>query len=235
MLQTQIDNYSRDVRESIVASLNQLGILHSVKDYVLTVSDEDADLVERIIAKLAGELKTSPTLATPQPAETIIRYDISELDPLAITGLVHDLNVDQIKFTVEANVLSVPRSLELKVDAHIARNEFEVNEIESMQDNARLEKSGHQAPACEICGERPAASIDLRRQAGMVVVMRQYSATAVLCERCAQKSYTEFQKSTALKGWTGVKSALMNPFVIGTNAVNKKRHKDKIRKFNGGN
>jgi len=33
MLQTQIDNYSRDVRESIVASLNQLGILHSVKDY----------------------------------------------------------------------------------------------------------------------------------------------------------------------------------------------------------
>jgi len=110
-----------------------------------------------------------------------------------------------------------------------------VNEIESIQENARLEKLGHQSPACEICGERPAASIDLRRQVGMVVVMRQYSATAVLCEGCAKKAYTEFQKSTALKGWTGVKSALMNPVVIGANAVNKKRHKDRIRKFNGGN
>lgn len=234
MFQTQIDKYSREVRESIVTSLNQLGVVHDIKDFVLTVSDEDADLVKRIITKLAGEVKTSPSLTSSQQAEKVIRYDISELDPLVITALVHDLNVGQIEFTLDDNVLSVPKSQELQVDAHIARNEAAVNEIESIQQNARLEKSGQQSPSCEICGERPAAPIDLRRQVGMVVVMRQYSATAVLCERCAHKAYAEFQKSTALKGWTGIKSALMNPVVIGANAVNKRRHKDKIRKFNGG-
>lgn len=235
MFQSQIDKYSREVRESIVASLNQLGIFHSVEDYVLTVSDEDAELVKRIILKLSGEVDSSLTHVGFPPPKAIIRYDISELDPLVVTALLHDLNVDDIEFTLDEKVLSVPKSQEFQVDAHIARNEAAVNEINSIQQNARLEKSGHQSPACEICGERPAASIDLRRQVGMVVVMRQYSATAVLCESCAKKAYTEFQKSTALKGWTGVKSALMNPVVIGANAVNKKRHKDRIRKFNGGN
>lgn len=235
MFQTQIDKYSREVRDSIVTSLNQLGVVHNTKDFVLTVSDEDADFVMRIIAKLAGEVNTSPSLTSSQQTEKVIRYDISELDPLVITALIHDLKVDQIEFTLDENVLSVPKSKESLVDAHIARNEFEVNAIESMQENARLEKSGQQSPSCEICGEQPAAPIDLRRQVGMVVLMRQYSATAVLCEHCAQKAYMEFQKSTVLKGWTGIKSALMNPVVMGANVVNKKRHKDKIRKFNGGN
>ena len=96
MFQSQIDKYSREVRESIVASLNQLGIFHSVEDYVLTVSDEDAELVKRIILKLSGEVDSSLTHVSFPPPKAIIRYDISELDPLVVTALLHDLNVDDI-------------------------------------------------------------------------------------------------------------------------------------------
>lgn len=234
MFQSQLDKFSREIRESIITSLTQLGIIHSVKDFVLTVSDEDEELVKRIIVKLAEGVHSPSPHVDPQPAGTTIRYDISELDDLVITALIHDLNVDQIKFTLNDKVLSVPKSQEFQVDAHIARNEAAVNEIESIQESARCEKLGHQSPRCEICGERSAALITLRRQVGMVVVMRQYSEKAVLCESCARTAYIEFQKSTALKGWTGVTSALMNPIIIGANAFNKKRHKDRIRKFKGG-
>jgi hypothetical protein len=234
MFQFQIDKHSRDIRESIIDTLNRLEILHSIKDFVLSVSDDDSARVKGIIAGLDGTVESWTTDLVPSRTETMIRYDISELDPLVCTALLHDLEVDHIKFTLNDSILVVSKSLELKVDEHLARIEREVRELESMQKNARLEKSGHQALPCEFCGQRPAAPIDLRRQVGMVIVMRQYRASAVLCERCAQESYSDFQKSTALKGWTGVRSALTNPVIIGANIVNKKRHKDNIRKLNGG-
>ena len=82
---------------------------------------------------------------------------------------------------------------------------------------------------CELCGQRPAARIKLKRGVGMIIAARTVSADVTLCESCAASATAEFQKKTALQGWTSPRSALSNPFFLASNAVNRARHKRNLR------
>ena len=233
MFKVELDHFSSAVRDSLIVALEQLGVDFQRSGFDLEILDTDRELVAEILKKLQGGVgKEGAVDVTGLGAQTI-RYEMSEVDPLAIAGIVHDLGVDGIAFNFKDHILSVERSAESRVDETIIRNERIVRELDTYQIQAREERSGQQASACEICGTRPAAQIDLRRQVGMVVVRQFHHASAVLCESCGRMAYQEFQKSTAIKGWTGVLSALTNPIVMGSNAVSKKRHKDRIRKVKG--
>ncbi len=78
---------------------------------------------------------------------------------------------------------------------------------------------------CQSCGKSPAAKIKLRRGVGMVLVARTYTSEATLCDTCAALITSEYQRKTAVQGWTSPRSALANPFYIASNAVNRSRHK----------
>jgi hypothetical protein len=82
---------------------------------------------------------------------------------------------------------------------------------------------------CQICGGSPAAQITLRRGVGMVVVARTYTADAMLCDNCASVTTKEYQSKTALQGWTSPRSALSNPVFLALNAVNRAKHKKRLR------
>jgi Zn-dependent membrane protease YugP len=64
------------------------------------------------------------------------------------------------------------------------------------------------------------------RSVALIVILIVTSGAAA--QRAAE-AYKQFQKSTAIKGWTGVRSALMNPIVLGTNAVNRNKHRRKLQ------
>lgn len=82
---------------------------------------------------------------------------------------------------------------------------------------------------CDMCGQRPAARIKLKRGVGMVLVAKTYTTEANLCANCAASATSEFQKKTALQGWTSPRSALTNPIFLASNAVNKARHNRDLR------
>lgn len=82
---------------------------------------------------------------------------------------------------------------------------------------------------CEVCGARPAARIKLRRGVGLVLMAKTYTADINLCASCADEGFKEFQKKTALQGWTSPRSALANPFYIASNAISKAKHKREIK------
>lgn len=82
---------------------------------------------------------------------------------------------------------------------------------------------------CEVCGSTPAARIKLRRGVGLVLAQRIYTADAILCDVCAAAATSEYQSKTAIQGWTSPHSALMNPFFIASNAVNRAKHKKNLR------
>jgi len=63
----------------------------------------------------------------------------------------------------------------------------------------------------------------------MVLVARTYTSEATLCETCAAMITSEYQRKTAIQGWTSPRSALANPFYIASNAVNRARHKREIK------
>ena len=134
------------------------------------------------------------------------------------------------QFVRQGKKVLVVSQANLAVDNALEESAAELQLLESHQTESRLIKQGTQSPYCQICGKTPAAPIDLRRQVGMVVLMRTYTSEMTLCSSCADVAYRQFQKSTAIKGWTGIRSALMNPIVIGTNAVNKGKHRKNLEK-----
>ena len=82
---------------------------------------------------------------------------------------------------------------------------------------------------CEVCGRSPAARIKLRRGVGLVLMAKTYMADIDLCEPCAASVTSEYQTKTALQGWTSPRSALTNPFYLASNAVNRAKHKKRLR------
>jgi hypothetical protein len=81
---------------------------------------------------------------------------------------------------------------------------------------------------CEGCGKRPAAKIKLRRGVGMLLVARTYTTELNLCGICAEMLTSEYQRKTAVQGWTSVISAIRNPFFLASNAANKARHRREL-------
>ena len=164
-----------------------------------------------------------------------INYDLSELGPAAREGIEKALVRSKILYLLDEKSLSVDKNDEARVDEIIAASEKVDSYFASVQSDARAVQEGTLGRSCENCGTRPAAPLALRRQVGMVVIMRQYEIDAVLCGECGERAYVDFQKQTALKGWTGVRSALMNPVMLSANAVNIRRHREQIDQLRRGN
>jgi hypothetical protein len=157
-----------------------------------------------------------------------VKYNLSTVEPAVRVGVSRELTALGVLFNLHDGVLSVSDADEEAVDAVIAKHEQIEEVLESMQQTAKGVRAGTMSPNCEICGRVPAAHLELRRQVGMVVVMTTYRSEIIACEDCATAAYREFQKQTAIKGWTGVRSALMNPVVLAANANAIKKHRDEI-------
>ena len=163
-----------------------------------------------------------------------INYDLSELGLAARERIEQSLTEARILYLIDAASLSIDKDDEETVDRIISATETLDDYYNTTQSEARAVRDGTLGRACEICGDRPAAALSLRRQVGMVIIMRQYEVDAVLCSRCAERAYVDFQKQTAIKGWTGVRSALMNPVMLSANAVNIRRHREQINQLRRG-
>jgi len=229
----EINDWSAQQIDELVAALNSDGILHALSGSTLRVAEEDAEAVS-IAIQIGNEFSTynkykNSLQNLDNNQSQNVRYDISKFHPYETSYLRERLSDAVIKFDITDGILSVPRSRELEADKAILESEQALKAIELEQSTAREIHSGRLAPSCEICGRSPAAQLDLRRQVGMVIVMKTYRSEMTLCESCAAEAYKQFQKSTAIKGWTGVKSALMNPIVLGTNTVNRNKHRKKLQ------
>ena len=222
-----VSDLSPQMIVELVAALNSDGVLHALSGSTLRVSDEDSESV--LIALSVMRRHAQDQTQTQEEGTERVRYDISEFHAYETAVLKEKLSAASIDFDITDGVLSVPRSRESEVDIAISESEEALNSLEASQNESREIHSGRRAPSCEMCGRTPAAPIDLRRQVGMVVVFKTYRSEMTLCESCAAEAYKQFQKSTALKGWTGVRSALMNPIVLGTNAVNRNKHRKKLQ------
>jgi len=220
-----VSDLSPQLIVELVAALNSDGVLHALSGSTLKVSDEDSEAVSIALSVMRRHAQGQ----TQSEGAERIRYDISEFHAYETAVLKEKLSAASIDFDITDGVLSVPRSRESEVDIAISESEEALNSLEASQNASREIHSGQRAPSCELCGRTPAAPIDLRRQVGMVVVLKTYRAEMTLCESCAAEAYKQFQKSTAIKGWTGVRSALMNPIVLGTNAVNRNKHRKKLQ------
>jgi hypothetical protein len=157
-----------------------------------------------------------------------VKYDLSTVEPAVRVGVSKELTALGVLFNLHDGVLSVSDADEEVVDAVIAKHEQIEEVLESMEQTAKGVRAGTASPNCEICGRQPAAFLELRRQVGMVVAMTTYRSETMACGDCANAAYKEFQKQTAIKGWTGVRSALMNPVVLATNANAIKKHRDEL-------
>jgi len=223
----QVDNLNPQQVVELVATLNSDGILHALSGSTLSVAEENEDAVYNAISIMSLRKPSLQNLDKSQSQN--VRYDISKFHSYETAYLQERLSDAEIKFEITDGILSVPRSHELEVDKAISESERALEAIESRQSTAREIHSGRLAPSCEICGRSPAAPLDLRRQVGMIIVMKTYRSEMTLCDSCATEAYKQFQKSTAIKGWTGVKSALMNPIVLGTNTINRNKHRKKLQ------
>ena len=157
-----------------------------------------------------------------------VKYNLSTVEPAVRVGVSRELTALGVLFNLHDGVLSVSDADEEVVDAVIAKHEQIEEVLESMQQDAKSIKDGISTPSCEFCGQQPAAFLELRRQVGMVIVMSTYRSEILACGECAEAAYREFQKQTAIKGWTGVRSALMNPLVLASNVSAIKKHRDEI-------
>lgn len=158
-----------------------------------------------------------------------VRYDISALEPIERALLRDRLNGDAITFRLTEDVLIVDDADEAAVDVHIVYVEAYAKTLQQESQRAELVKQGRSDLArCEVCGDSPAAPITLRRQTAMVVVRSTHQLSAVLCDRCAAAATKSYQTQTAVKGWTGVVSALSNPVFLASNAANRRKHKKNL-------
>lgn len=212
----------------LVSAMNVDGVLHAISGSILTVSQDDESAIATVLALMEQEAK-SPSVVSPANQSDYIRYDISEMHALEIQFVTTALDSAGVAYNIDSRTLMASRAYESVIDDLLDHAAEYVKNLESSQEKARRVSAGLDSPSCEICGNTPAAPIDLRRQVGMVVIMKTYTAEMTLCSGCADEAYRQFQKSTALKGWTGVRSALMNPIVLGTNAVNRKKHRKNLK------
>ena len=160
-----------------------------------------------------------------------VKYDLSALAPAGRVRITSALDELGIMYNYLNEQLTVDESNEDVVDEVVGSSERIESAISAIEESQANQYSGRSPFSCELCGAVPAALLTLRRQVGLVVVAQTYSVDALLCQACGESVYKDFQKQTALKGWTGVRSALMNPVVLGTNANNIKRHRETIHQL----
>ncbi len=150
----------------------------------------------------------------------MIRYDLSNLDPAVRQDIMRQVNLRGILNTYIDHVLSVPEQFEQAVDALVEVQEQRGAFAREFEEELQQVHAGIHPASCDTCGNSPAAPLVLRRQVGMIVIAKTETFDAVLCRSCGENLRKWIQKQNAIKGWTGVRSALMNPVVLGTNERN---------------
>lgn len=150
----------------------------------------------------------------------MIRYDLSGLDPAVRVEVMREVNRRGILNTYIDHVLSVAEEFEAAVDEIVTIEELRAESQKESEEYYHRLQSGAEAASCEKCGRAPAAQLILRRQVGMVVLSKTETFENYLCRQCGETLRRWVQKQSALKGWTGVRSALMNPVVMGVNERN---------------
>jgi len=146
--------------------------------------------------------------------------------------VINSLEEANVPFDFEENILSVDPKYEGVADDIIATWETWGEQQRALQAEGKRAMSPNAKPGdrvCEQCGSSPAASITLRRQVGMIIVRSYYQSQLVLCDVCGDALTREFQKQTALKGWTGVLSAMINPFMLAANARQRSKHRQTLK------
>jgi hypothetical protein len=72
---------------------------------------------------------------------------------------------------------------------------------------------------CQLCRREPAQEVTLRRQVGMLILMRTYKFKGWLCREHALEHGNDWLKKTLVLGWWGFFSFFVNFFVIGTDLL----------------
>jgi hypothetical protein len=72
---------------------------------------------------------------------------------------------------------------------------------------------------CELCGRVPTVELTLRRQVGMLLLMRTYRYRGPLCRDHGIENAKEFLSKTLVQGWWGLFSFFVNFFVIATDLI----------------
>jgi hypothetical protein len=67
---------------------------------------------------------------------------------------------------------------------------------------------------CAVCGRGPTRNIIIRRHVGMVFVARFIRLRASFCREHGVSTAKAYLGRTALQGWWGIISLVVNPFVI---------------------
>jgi hypothetical protein len=161
--------------------------------------------------------------------ERHLSYDVSLLEPIERALLGQVLDRREIAHEMYDGVLVVALRDEADVDEIISGVENYAGELRAEGERDEKIRAGDRSlQRCEFCGASPAAPLRLRRQVGMVIVSSTHTFDALLCNTCASTATRSFQKQTAIKGWTGIRSALMNPVVLTSNAKNRRRHRKQI-------
>lgn len=75
-----------------------------------------------------------------------------------------------------------------------------------------MAKSGN--IGCAICGRTPTRSITVRRHQGMIFLMRFIKVKRSLCRDHGVAMTKSYLGKTALQGWWGIISVMVNPFVM---------------------
>jgi len=152
-------------------------------------------------------------------------YDLSDYSAVERQMVRNVLNESRIAYDLTEMTLTVEKSKEFQVDAVLRGIELLTSSInDSLEEVDEIFE-----PSCDFCGNRPAAPLTVRRQVGLVIIGTTYTADNILCNDCGRTMTIEYQKQTAIKGWTGIRSALMNPVVIATNARNRRRHQQELK------
>ena len=191
-------------------------------------TQESIDEAPNPLTRTASETKSS----NPK-----VRYDMSELDAVVRKMIFTSLEEAQIDFEIKGtdpsiDPLEINKQNEDQVDEIIAEWEDWGDQMQSDAQRAHQAQQGDlNSTTCELCGDSPAAEIVLRRTVGMVVVMSNYQTQLVLCESCGESATKEFQKQTALKGWTSLYSAALNALYIAGNAKNRRQHKKTLQEL----
>jgi hypothetical protein len=73
--------------------------------------------------------------------------------------------------------------------------------------------------ACDLCGAVPAVRADLRRQIGMITLVRIRTSKAALCRECGVHLFGHFTVRTLLFGWWTVLLAPLNVMIVVLNFV----------------
>jgi hypothetical protein len=70
---------------------------------------------------------------------------------------------------------------------------------------------------CHKCGWEPARVVTIRRQVGLLLLRQSERIRAPFCRECGRKTVVQYTTKTLWQGWWGVRSFVLNWFVLAGN------------------